>query len=558
MKFGYFLLLLLIIIAELSASEIGLLRIYDSSDKTMKVIAKHDAEIVLTTDNYFEVLINFSARNDLEIENIQYEVIQTPEEISRAIDGYRDYSQMYNELLQISQDYPDIVDLFSLGPSTCKTYYLQGMQNYINYQHEIWCLKLSDNPTVEENEANVFFASTIHAREPISLEVNMHILYHLLENYGNDADISYYINNTQIWFIPLMNPDGHKMVIDRISIMHRKNLRDNNNDQTPISNQDGVDLNRNFGYVYGSNGTSSNPTSDTYRGPYAWSELESSYARDLIQARRFSAGVTYHSYGQWVLYPLGHLPGACSLDHEIMGNLATQMALTIPRISGTGHYTPAQAVDFGYTCQGTMGDWGYAEERVFAYTIELASSFIPGSEDVPTIAADNLEAAMIMLGRPHKAVLTGNITDTSGNPLEATIHIHEIDEQQGMSQVEPYTSSITFGRYDRLLLPGSYTVTFSAEGLVPKTYNNVIISSDAKTILDVTLREIELSIEIIDSQVNLNWNSVPNASLYKLYRSEDPSNFPEEPYLTTPLTYHSESITGVQKYFYMVTAITSE
>ena len=93
-----------------------------------------------------------------------------------------------------------------------------------------------------------------------------------------------------------------------------------------------------------------------------------------------------------------------------MDELAVNMAETIPKITGTGHYTPMQAVDFGYTCQGTMGDWGYAEQRIFSYTIELASTFIPPASQVNQICEDNLQAALIMLDRVNHSTVSGIVS----------------------------------------------------------------------------------------------------------------------------------------------------
>jgi len=317
----------------------------------------------------------------------------------------------------------------------------------------------------------------------------MNLLNYLLAAYGIDDQVTNWINSTQIWFVPLINPDGHKQVFDGVDLMHRKNMRDNNANNMPDPNSsDGVDLNRNFGYIWGNNGASNNPGSQLYHGPNAWSEPETTYLRDLLQAHKFYAGITYHSYGEYVLYPLGHLPGACSYDHEIMGNLADQMAAVTPKISGYGNYQPMQSVDFGYTCQGTLGDWGYAEERVFSFTVELADNFIPPAYQIQTICDDNLAGALLMLDRVNFATVSGHITNAAdGSPLVADVQVAEIDEQSGMTPVEPVRSDTTFGRYYRLLLPGNYHFTFSKSGYYSQTIDNVTVLDSAVTELDILL-----------------------------------------------------------------------
>ena len=479
-------IILLFLILSMQAEDL-LIRQESLNPKLKKWLEiRNLSERIIYNREYVDILANQEIIEFLEDENYHYEVIKTEEQIRRNLENYRSYDQTYQELHDYAINYPEITSLFSLGNSTCYNYYLNGNDNYEDFQHEIWCLKVSDNPGQEEDEPNIFFASAIHAREPISLEVVMGFLEDFFENYGSDPEINSFVENNQIWFIPLINPDGHKLVYEELHLSHRKNMRDNNENFLPdYSTTDGVDLNRNFGYVWGSNGTSSNYISSIYNGPEPWSEVEVQYLRDLIQERKFWAGSTYHSQGEWILYPLGHLPGVCSYDHEIMGDLAETMAATIPKIHNPGNYTPAQAVNFGYTCQGTMGDWSYAEERVFGYTIELADEFIP---EYPTqICEDNLQAFRVMLNRLNNRLLTGHVTDPWGTPIEAEVNVVQIDEQEGMTDVEPYLSGELFGRFWRPLLTGSYDVDFICDGYETVSYEDIEINEEGITELDVIM-----------------------------------------------------------------------
>ncbi len=465
------------------------------------------------TDTDF-MLLNGSGYMQLHADDAQmtyltqtgYDILSvcTMEELSRELEEFHNYAEVTSELQQYADDYSQIVRLESLGPSQCHLYYDEGLENYIEFQHEIWCLKVSDNPDAEEDEPNVFIGGAIHARELISVEVPMHVLQHILENYGTDDEITQMVDENQIWFVPLINPDGHKLSIEELHLWHRKNMRDNNGNQMPdYSSDDGVDLNRNFGYVWGNHNASGIYFSESYHGPEAWSEPETVYLRDLIRARRFWGAITYHSSGQYVLYPLGHLDGVCSYDHEIMGDLAEDMAMTIPRIDEFGFYTPIQAVDFGYTCQGTMGDWSYSEQRVFGFTIELSNTHFPSENDMIQICQDNLSAALMFIERGMKSTLTGLITDQQGNPLVADVYVEEIDSQAGMTDVEPSRSNELFGRYIRPLLPGSYTVRFEYGEYVPLTYHNVEIVEDEITELNVQFTTNAVQEEVVQSQFHI-------------------------------------------------------
>ena len=514
-------------VISLSAEEI-LVSIKNPDNQILKWVKEQNIEIIIfQKKELLDIIINEKQLVYLQHNRYNFEIFSTEEERLRDIAGYRNYEDVTTELQLIALTHSDITQLTSLGNSTCYDYYLAGDDDYSDFQFEVWCLKLSDNPEVNEDEPNIFFAAEIHAREPISLEVDMYILNYLVSNYGIIDSVTAWIDSTQIWFIPLMNPDGHKLVTEGWHTMHRKNMRDNNANGIPdYSTADGVDLNRNFGYVWGENGTSNDPNSNLYHGPYEWSEQESVFARDLIYTHKFFAGITYHSYGQYVLYPLGHLSGVCSYDHEIMDELAINMAATIPRISGGGYYTPMQAVDFGYTCQGTMGDWGYAEQRIFSFTIELATTYIPQESQVDQICQDNLQAALIMLDRVNHSIVTGLITDENNEPLIAEIYVTEIDSASGMTSVEPVRSDSTFGRFYRLLLPGNYTFTFHKDQYANIIKSNVIVSENFVTELDICLKP-----EFINSQninlflesnfIHLQWEDEADYD-YEIYSSSNP------------------------------------
>jgi len=487
-----FLSLIVLLLAFNLSSEMVHIRIHQADRNIVNWLIDLEITDYKFTDSSAEIYLYENQLSFLEQNNYEYYIISRESEWLRSISDYRTYAEMYSELTEIATNFPGITNMFSLGKSQGQLYYEVSYGSYENFLHEVWCMKISDNPDIDEDEPNVYFAGAIHAREVISLEVDMKVLYHIVQNYGEDPDITYWVDNTQIWFIPSMNPDGHKMVREYGSTSHRKNLRDNDGDEVADgSNQDGVDLNRNFGYVWGNNNASNTASSSIYHGPYAWSEPEVVYVRDLLRSHKFWGGITYHSSGQYVLYPLGHLPGVCSYDHEIMDDLAVNMANTIPRYSSNsshnqiGYYSPNQAVDFGYTCQGTMGDWGYSELRMFSYTIELCWEHITTESWINQISEDNVEAALMFLDRVHFATVTGNITDETRSPVVAEIYVHEIDFESGMTSVEPVRSDSTYGRYYRSLLPGTYTFTFTYEGYDDIIVENVVVNDSAQTELNV-------------------------------------------------------------------------
>lgn len=437
---------------------------------------------LIVTQNEYQNLQ--SQGYDVRITQTEKQLVNNLNEITE-LNGYINYDEMLTILQQIESDNPDICKLYDIGDSRGKQYADAGNTNYDDYDHEIWALKVSDNVEIEEDEPSVYYLAEHHAREPISLEVNMAVLNHILDNYGTDPEITNNVNNTQIWFVPLVNPNGHKVVTDEIYTMWRKNICDNNEngtiDVTGYYAEDGVDPNRNYGWEWGGAGTSWN--SETYQGTSAFSEPEIQAVKNLIDSHHFIAGISYHSYSELVLYPYGYAENVSAPDQAALEELAIDMAVTIPGQNG-GYYTPQSAWEL-YPCTGTTDDYSYGTHGIFSYTIELATEFIPPASQVEDICDNNIDAAMILLNRVNSSTLTGHIVDANTNdPLEAMVFIEGIDDS-GVYR-EPYMSNEEFGSYYRLLTDGTYNVTFSAYGYDSQTFNNVVINEDV-TSIDVAL-----------------------------------------------------------------------
>ncbi|MCD4698187.1 MAG: carboxypeptidase regulatory-like domain-containing protein, partial [Bacteroidales bacterium] len=445
---------------------------------------------------YIDLVVNKEQSDNLLQLGYNFSVIQTEQQIKenfvvgKSLNGYRTHDELLTELQQIEADNPGICKLYDIGDSRGKEYLNGGNSNYVNYNHEIWALKLSDNVNIEEDEPYVYYMGEHHAREPISLEVSMYILNYLVTNYGTDPDVTDWVNNTQIWFMPLVNPNGHKIVTDEDDLWWRKNIRDNNeNGQLDFgSTPDGVDPNRNYGWHWGGTGSSGDPYSDTYRGPSAFSEPCIQAMKNMIDTYHFVTGITYHSYSELVLFPYGYDNGVTAPDHDALEELAVEMAVTIPAAGG-GHYTPQESWQL-YPASGTTDDYSYGERGIFSFTVELGTEFIPPASQIDGICQDNLQAALILLDRVNHSTLTGIIRDASTNqPVVAEVYIDGIDNTGEFR--EPYESDTDFGRYYRLLMDGNYSVTYSAYGYIPQTFNSVSINSSGQTILDVYLAQAQ-------------------------------------------------------------------
>jgi hypothetical protein len=166
------------------------------------------------------------------------------------------------------------------------------------------CVKISDNPLVNEGEPQVFINGCTHAREPLGTHTCVAFASLLCANYGRDSLVTWLVNNREIYIIPVMNPDGYVYNSDvQPSYPY---WRKNCNFTSPRTS--GVDLNRNYGFKWGLDdiGSSPWPDDETYRGPSRFSEPETQVIRDFEAGHKFRTEMDSHTYGRYNLYAWGH------------------------------------------------------------------------------------------------------------------------------------------------------------------------------------------------------------------------------------------------------------
>jgi hypothetical protein len=519
-------------------SQKQVIRIQEPTKQTVAYFYENRFDVAAyRTGKYIDVVVSEEEMDTLIQDGFAFTITQTEQQLkgnlrsSKDLEGYRTYDEVLLELLDYQAQYPDLCKLYNIGSSLGFEYSEEGNSNYDDYAHDIWALKVSDNVEIEEDEPNFYYMGAHHAREPISTEVVMTVLEHFMDNYGMDTEITENIQNSQIWFVPIVNPDGHKVVLTELDVWWRKNIRDNNEngvfntDNYYGNGDDGVDLNRNYSWQWATSGASGDWNSPTYYGSTGFSEPETTSIKNLIDAHHFVAGISYHSYSELVLFPFGYADGVNAPDKLAMQNLAIEMAETIPADdTPSGHYIPQQAWEL-YPASGTTDDYAYGEYGIFSYTIELATEFIPPANVALEIADNNIEAAKILLNRITHSTLTGHIFDEETFlPVVAEINVHEIDNQGAYKK--PYQSNETFGRYYRMLPEGIYDVTFSAFGYEPVTIENIAINDEGQTIVNVGLTtSASYSIEgtVQDGDTN---EMIQNCQISLFY------NEAEEPVLT--------------------------
>jgi carboxypeptidase T len=306
-------------------------------------------------------------------------------------------------------NYQDMTDLlFNLANNNSRIMHLESLET--SYEgRDIWLVKLSDNVDENEDEPNVLLMGAHHGNEKPSFEVLIYFIKHVVEYYykentdddqdglinediidglDNDEDglvdedpsedrVRDVINNTQIFLIPMVSPDG-------VEANTRKNCAPNFG---PFGNSNeitsyGVNINRNYGYDWilyylfpfrfhffmNAWDLSSN-----YRGPYPYSENETRAVKKLVEANNFKISLSYHSYSEIILFPWCHTTQKTP-DEDLFLSIGENISRIdkYRLIPGSDYLIPRLGGNLG-----TSENWLYGEHGIIAFTMELCKRRAP-------------------------------------------------------------------------------------------------------------------------------------------------------------------------------------
>ena len=273
-----------------------------------------------------------------------------------AVDGddKEQYTETYDRLLA---DFPDIV----ASRSTGTTY---GGRDIIALQvtKDATGADIPDRPAVLYNAMQ-------HAREWLAGETCRRTLEYFVDNYGKDTsagiEVTKLVNTTELWFVCVNNPDGYEYTFTPGHRLWRKNLADNDHNGE-ITTEDGVDPNRNFSSHWGldPDGSSADPTSETYRGPSAASEPETQAMESLFDEIHPVFQKNDHTAAQLLLYPQGFQQDTPSADDQIFKALAGD-----PFKPGIEGFLPELSAGL-YITNGDFTDWAYNTQDTLSFTPE--------------------------------------------------------------------------------------------------------------------------------------------------------------------------------------------
>ncbi|WP_119580705.1 M14 family metallopeptidase [Streptomyces europaeiscabiei] len=302
---------------------------------------------------------------------------------------YHNYAEMTNEINSVVSANSSIASQRVIGT----TY--QG--------RNIVAIKISDNVGTDEAEPEVLFTHHQHAREHLTVEMALYLLNELTSDYGTDSRVTNMVNNREIWIIPDVNPDGGEYDVATGSYRSWRKNRQPNSGSSSV----GTDLNRNWNYRWGCCGGSSGSTSsDTYRGTAAESAPEVKVVANFVRSRvvggvqQIRTGVDFHTYSELVLWPFGYTTantttGMTADDRNAFATVGGKMA-------ASNGYTPEQSSDL-YITDGSIDDWLWGNQKIFAYTFEMypgsagGGGFYPPDEVIARETARNRDAVLQLL-----------------------------------------------------------------------------------------------------------------------------------------------------------------
>ena len=308
-----------------------------ASEITVIDAVSEEFEVVRKIANGFEIYVPISKQTRFLKLAPQAKFISNDEFKNPAtFEGYRDYKKVEEELKQIAAQFPDIAKLETYGTTE------DG--------HTLYVLKVSDNVQIDEDEPELMITSATHGDEIITVEVEMELIKSLLQNYEKDVRLSKMLKEKEIFFIPMVNPQGYSQR-DRYA---------NNN----------TDPNRDYPYP----GDENKKSVDCIDALRTW-----------FHSRDIKGSIDLHAYGKLIMFPWAYTKSSPPRDDEINFQYLTNSMAEINK------YKAGQISKIIYVAKGSSADYYYWKNKTLALGIELSSSKAPPYGAVPRIVEESRE-----------------------------------------------------------------------------------------------------------------------------------------------------------------------
>lgn len=428
-------------------------------------------------DQYVRAYANQAQYTDFLAFDLEFKVLTPPSmlqmvEMKESInikqidewDFYPTYEAYVDMMYQFEADYPELCDVFTIGQS------MNG--------RELLFARISDNISEQEGEAQFLYTATIHGDETAGYVLTLRLIDYLLSNYGSDPEVDNLVDNLDIWINPLSNPDGtywggNATVNGAIRY-----------------NANGVDLNRNY--------------PDPEDGPHPdgndWQQ-ETVMFMQLAEENQFVSGANFHGGTEVCNYPWDTW-SMLHPDDDWWQYVCRQYADTAQAYSPPGFMTGYNnGITNGYqwyTISGGRQDYMNYFHQCREFTLEISDTKLLPASLLPDWWDYNYRS---MLNYMKQALfgLSGTVTDAeTGEPVKAEVFIENHDSDS--SWVYTYEMN---GSYYRPLYEGTYDITFSAPGYYSQTIENVEVTNETLTLIDVELEGGDLIADFAASDTKI-------------------------------------------------------
>ncbi len=343
-----------------------------------------------------------------------------------SMSGYYRYAEIQDELDLMAAKFPHLISERS-PIDTFKTF--EG--------RPIFWTRISNSPNEDQfGKRQILYTSLHHAREPMSVTALIYYMWYLLENYESNEEIRALVDNSELYFVPVVNPDGvlyNESQSPNGGGLWRKNRRDNGDGTF------GVDLNRNYAenWAFDDAGSSGNPVSAVYRGAEPFSEPETRAIKHLCENHNFVFAMNYHSFGNLLVFPYGY-EDRMPVDSVQFRGFAKVMTRDNNYIYGNSSET------VNYATNGDSDDWMYdaneLKEKIYAFTPEVGQDgFYP--TNIRELAEKTLYQNLSTLRLIHNYAEFEILSDR--NFYEDNYFLKYKVDQFGLSQGEPVIVRVT-------------------------------------------------------------------------------------------------------------------
>ncbi|XP_043558929.1 carboxypeptidase B-like isoform X1 [Chiloscyllium plagiosum] len=355
-----------------------------SHTRKVDIWQPHSIDLV-TTDRSVDFRVGAEWTSDVQAElekiGLQYEILTENLQIlienqfdrirtrsfSYDYESYHNWDQIESWIATIANKNPNLISRLKIGQS------YEGRDIYL-----LRVGKRTGSP-----KPAIFMDCGIHAREWISPAFCQWFVKEAIRTHGTDSLLNCLLNELDFLVIPVLNVDGYvySWTEDRLW----RKTRSRNFNSVCV----GTDPNRNFNAQWCANGSSNNPCSDVYCGPFVESEKEVKAVADFIRNHSsiIKAYLTIHSYSQKCLFPYSYTY-SLAYNHNELANLAQNAVLALQSLYGT-QYTFGSGASSLYLASGGSDDWAYDLGIKYSFTFELRDTgkygfLLPESQIRPT------------------------------------------------------------------------------------------------------------------------------------------------------------------------------